>query len=132
MIVGLCGTSIATVFGTVIGVTSGFYGGKFDIMIQRFVDAIMCFPWLFIVLSIMAILGPGPTQVILVLGFIYGIRDSRIVRSAVIRIKEDLYVHAAQAIGSSDLKTITRHILPNISAPIIIIFTIGMGNMIPE
>jgi len=130
MIVGLAGSALAAFTATIIGIFSGFLGGKFDITVQRFVDAWMCFPWLFLVLSIMAVLGPGLLQVILVLGLLNGIRSSRVVRSAVIGIKENVYVEAATAIGCSTWGTLSRHILPNIAAPIIIIFTVAMGYMI--
>jgi len=130
MIVGLSGSALAALTATIIGILSGFLGGKFDLIVQRVVDAWMCFPWLFLVLSIMAVLGPGMLQVILVLGFLNGIRSSRIVRSAVIGIKANVYVEAATAIGCSTWETLIRHILPNIAAPIIIIFTVAMGYMI--
>ncbi len=130
MIVGLGGAALCVLVATVIGVPSGFFGGKFDIAAQRFVDAFMCFPWLFLILTVMVILGYGLLQVILVLGISSGIRNSRVVRSAVIGIKENVYVDAAEAIGAPTWRIFFRHILHNIMAPIIIIFTITMGQMI--
>ncbi len=130
MIVGLAGASLVTVISTFIGITSGFFGGKYDIIMQRFVDAWMCFPALFIILTLMSITGPGMLQVILVLGISLGIRDARIVRGAVIGIKENTYVQAAMATGCSNARILTSHILPNVLAPIIIIFTISVGSLI--
>ena len=78
----------------------------------------------------MAIRGPGLVQVILVLGISHGIRNSRVIRSAVIGVKENLYVDAARAVGCSTTRILTRHPLPNIMATIIILFTISMGAMI--
>lgn len=130
MLVGVTASAINVVVATVIGIMSGFIGGRFDLVVQRFVDAIMCFPWLFILLTAMAILGPGLVQVILVLGVLYGIAYSRVVRSAVIAIKENLYMQAAVAIGSPTTRILVKHVLPNILAPIIIIFTISMASMI--
>ncbi len=127
MIVGLAGAALTTIVATIIGLFSGFYGGKFDIVIQRFVDGWMAFPALFLILSIMALVGPGLLQVILVLGLLGGISQSRIVRSAVIGIRENIYVEAAKAIGAPNRIILTRHILPNITAPLIIIFTLAMG-----
>ena len=130
MYVGLA-ASFLDVFGAiVIGTISGFVGGKTDLIIQRFVDAWMCFPGLVIFLTVMSIIGPGLGQVILVLGVSSGIRSSRVVRSAVMNIKENMYVQAALAVGSSTFWTLIRHILPNIMAPAIIIFTLAMGSMI--
>ena len=130
MIVGLSGTSITVVIASIIGVPSGFFGGKYDIIVQRFVDAFLAFPGLLILLTVLSIVGPGILQIILVLGVLTGIFSSRIVRSAVIGIKENDYFLAAKAIGSPTHKTIMRHIMPNIMAPIIIIFSITIGGII--
>lgn len=127
MYVGLGASTIGVVLATLIGIISGYMGGKTDIVIQRLVDAWMCFPALFILLTVMAIIGPGVIQVIIVLGILYGIGSSRIVRSTVIAIKNNVYVEAARAIGCPTSVTLIRHILPNIMAPIIILFTINMG-----
>ncbi len=130
MFVGVGGSTLDALIATSLGIISGFFGSKTDIAIQRFVDAWMCFPSIFIFLTVMAILGPGLIQVILVLGIHGGIRSSRVVRSAVIGIKENIYVEAARATGASPTRILTRHILPNIMAPIIIIFTVAIGRMI--
>ncbi len=130
MIVGLSAASLNVLIAVIIGVPSGFFGGKYDIIVQRFVDAFFCFPWLFFILTVMSLLGPGLVQVIIVLGIYGGISSSRITRSAVIAIKENVYVEAARAIGSPPMRTLTRHMLPNIMAPLIIIFTIYMGSAI--
>jgi len=130
MIVGLAGSGLCVLIAMIIGLVSGFLGGKFDIVMQRIVDAVMCFPPLFLYLTVMAMLGRGLLQVILVLGVSRGIRNSRVVRSAVISIKENVYVEAATAIGAPNRRILFQHILPNIMAPVIIIFTISMGGMI--
>jgi len=130
VIVGLTASAIDALLATMIGTFSGFFGGKTDITIQRFVDSMMCFPPIFFYLSVMALLGPGLLQVILVLGIFRGIRSSRIVRSAVIGVKENVYVEAARATGASNVRILAKHILPNVMAPIIIIYTVAMGQMI--
>jgi peptide/nickel transport system permease protein len=130
MVVGLSGAAIAGILATIIGGTSGFFSGRYDTLIQRFVDSFMCFPPLFFLLAVMAVLGQGMTQVILVLGVQNGIRQSRVVRSAVIGIKENVYFDAATAIGAPWLRILIRHVLPNIMAPIIIMLTLSMGQMI--
>jgi peptide/nickel transport system permease protein len=127
MYVGLGASTTGVIIATLIGTISGFMGGQVDIVIQRLVDAWMCFPALFILLTIMAIVGPGVIQVVVVLGVLYGIGASRIVRSAVIAIKNNVYIEAARAIGCTTPKTLYRHILPNVMAPIIILFTVNMG-----
>jgi len=130
MIAGLAASSLAVCLSTIIGVLSGYIGGKFDLVVQRFVDAWMAFPGLLICITIMSILGNGLGQVIIVIGFLYGIGGSRIVRSAVISTRQNMYMEAAVAVGCSTWRTLTRHILPNIMAPIIVLFTTSMGAVI--
>jgi len=130
MIIGVIGTLLSKLISTTIGVTSGFFGGKFDMIVQRFVDAFMAVPQLIVLMTIMSIIGNGMFQVILVLGITTGISSSRVIRSAVITIKSNMYVQAADAIGCGSIRTMTRHILPNIMATIIIDATIIMGAII--
>lgn len=130
MFVGLGATSIIMIVSISIGLTSAYIGGKFDLIVQRFVDAWMCFPMLFIILTVMAILGGGIIQIILVLGIAGGIGASRIMRSGVFAMIGNVYVEAAKAIGSPTLRTMVRHILPNTMPVIIIGFSISMGGMI--
>jgi peptide/nickel transport system permease protein len=130
MIIGLCASSLSVSIGIVLGILSGFWGGKWDLAIQRFVDAWMSLPWLFVVLSAMVLLSGGMIPVIIILGLHRGITNSRVIRSAVMGVKENTYVLAAKAIGCSVRSILTRHILPNIMAPIIIMFTLSMGEMI--
>jgi len=127
MIVSLSSATLCIAISLIIGLPSGFFGGRFDILVQRFVDAWMCFPPLFIILTIMAVLGPGIIQVIIVLGVHSGISNSRVIRSAVIGIKENAYIDAAIAIGCDTRKIIFRHILPNIMAPVIVVFSLVMA-----
>jgi peptide/nickel transport system permease protein len=130
MYVGLGISGLATVISTFIGMISGFAGGKTDIIIQRFVDAWVCFPGLFVMLTLLALVGSGVAQLILVLGILGGIGGSRLARSAVIAIKSNTYVEAARAIGCPTWSILLKHILPNIMAPLIIMFTMGLGGAI--
>ena len=99
--VGLAATTLNVVVAVLIGGISGFLGGKLDLVVQRFVDAWMSFPGLLLLLTIMSIAGRGIPQIIVVLGVTGGIVGSRVVRGAVIGIKENVYFQAAEAIGSS-------------------------------
>ena len=128
--VGLAATAVNVVVALLIGGTSGFLGGKLDLVVQRFVDAWMAFPGLLLLLTIMSIAGRGLLQIILVLGIAGGIGGSRVVRGAVIGIKENDYFLAARAVGSPTTATLMRHVLPNIMAPVIIIFSITVGAVI--
>ena len=128
--VGLAATALNVVVAVLIGGTTGFIGGRLDLMTQRFVDAWMAFPGLLLLLTIMSIAGRGMLQIIVVLGVSGGIPASRVVRGAVLAVKENAYFQAAQAIGSSRRRSLLRHVLPNIAAPIIIIFSINVGGVI--
>lgn len=130
MIVSLSASAIATVLATIIGLVSGFAGGKTDLTIQRFVDAWLAFPVLIILLMAMAIIGPGLWQVTIILGISAGIGGSRLVRAAVFATKENMYIEAARAIGASTTRILAQHLLPNVTAILIIFFTVGMAGMI--
>ena len=131
MIVALAGSAISTTVSFIVGAISGFFGGKYDMVVQRFVDAWMCFPPLVLYLIVMSILGAGLLQVILVLGVSMGLGGgSRVTRSAVIRIKEDVYFEAARAIGVPTSRIMLRHVLPNILPIMIIGFSTGLGGFI--
>ena len=130
LLVGLAATTLNVVVAVLIGGTSGFLGGKLDLGVQRFVDAWMAFPGLLLLLTIMSIVGSGLLQIIVVLGISGGIGGSRVLRGAVIGIKENDYFLAARAIGSPTTATLMRHVLPNIMAPVIIIFSITVGGVI--
>ncbi len=131
MIVGLSVPAISTIMHLLIGGTSGYFGGKIDLVIQRFVDTIMCFPGLVIMLTVVAIIGPGLIQLILLLGILGGLGGgNRVTRSLVIGIKENVYVEAARSIGSSDWHIMIKHLLPNILPMVIVSFSMGMGGAI--
>ena len=128
--VGFAATTLNVVVAGLIGGTSGFLGGKLDLVVQRFVDAWMSFPGLLLLLTVMSITGRGILQLIVVLGIAGGIPASRVVRGAVIGVKENAYFQAAEVVGSSTWKTLVRHVLPNIAAPVIVIFSINIGAVI--
>jgi len=130
VIVGLSVSAIATVLSTFIGVICGFIGGKLDLIVQRFVDAWLCIPPLFLILTLIAVTGPGMLQVIIVLGLLFGIGQSRIVRGATIGIRSNTYFEAAKVIGCKTGRILLRHVLPNVTAPIIVLFTITTGSAI--
>ena len=133
MIVGMAAGAMTVLIAALIGVPSGVIGGKFDIVVQRFVDGWICFPLLVLFLAAVSVVGPGMLQIIIILGLVQGIAVSRIIRSAVITIRENMYVHAAEAIGSPTTRTIIRHILPNIMAPVIVVFSTQVpGSILSE
>ena len=130
LMVGFGAVGLSILLSMIIGILSGYIGGVFDTVIQRCVDAIMSFPWLIIMLTVMALLGPGIRNVILALALAGFAGGSRVVRGAVLTIKESEYVMAAKAIGCKQWMIVLRHILPNVAAPIIVLGTLGLGNAI--
>lgn len=130
VIVGLSAALISTTISTLLGTLSAYIGGTFDLVMQRFVDAVMCIPSLILLMVIISIIGTGMWQVIICLGISNGIGGSRMIRSLVISIKENTYIHSAVALGAPTGKILVQHILPNIMAQIIIIFTMTVPSMI--
>jgi peptide/nickel transport system permease protein len=130
VIIGFAAATLATIVSVAIGILTGYLGGKFDLVAQRFVDAWMSFPDLIILLVVVSVLGPGIPQIVGTLGLLLGIAGSRIIRSAVVSVRENMYVHAAQSIGASTRRILWRHILPNIMPPIIVLFTTRVGTVI--
>jgi peptide/nickel transport system permease protein len=128
--VGLLPVVFALVLGVAAGLAAGYYGGKIDQFIMRLTDILLAFPWLLLAIGIVAILGPGINNVIIAVGIIYVPAFARIVRASVLSIKEKEYVEAARAIGQPDLQIMTRHILSNAWAPIIVQATLSVGQAI--
>jgi peptide/nickel transport system permease protein len=125
--VGFATVALAVTLATAIGVSSGYFGGVYDLVVQRVVDAWLSFPYLVIVLSVMAVLGPGLLNVVLSLAIIIAAVNSRVIRGATIAIAQGTYVEAARALGCGHARILVRHILPNVTATIIILATIGLG-----
>lgn len=130
VIVAFAATTLSIVISGVIGIVSGYFGGRLDMVIQRFVDGWMCFPGLIILIVAVSVLGPGTWQVILILGLLFGIAGSRIVRGAVLSVKENVYVHAARSIGASTWRVLVKHVLPNVMAPMIVLYTTRLAAVI--
>jgi len=130
VIVGLVGSALSVVLSTIIGILCGYIGGAFDMIIQRIVDAWMCIPGLILMMLIVSIVGPGLWTIVVVLGISSGINGSRIVRSATMSVKENVYLQAAKGIGCSPIEILIKHILPNITAPLIVMFSTMVPNLI--
>ena len=128
--VGLAATALNVLVALLIGGVSGFVGGRLDLVTQRFVDAWMAFPGLLLLLTIMSIVGRGLPQIIITLGVSGGIVGSRVVRGAVISVRENMYFQAAQTVGSRTGRTILRHVIPNIAPVLVVIFSINIGGVI--
>src|SRR3989475_3182827 len=128
--VGFGAVLIGCVLATAIGVLSAYFGGRFDLWLQRGVDAWMVFPPLLLLMSIMSLLGPNVWNITAVLGVAFGIQNSRIVRGVALSIKEYTYVEGARALGSGHLRITIGHILPNVLPTIIVVATTGLSTVI--
>ncbi|MEX2221471.1 MAG: ABC transporter permease [Candidatus Rokuibacteriota bacterium] len=127
--------SFATVFlgnllAAAVGITSGYFRGRYDIAVQRVVDAWQAFPYLVIILSLLAVMGPGMLNVILSLSILVAAAASRVIRSATLSVVENQYIEAARALGAGHARIMLRHILPNVTATIVVITSIGLGGII--
>ena len=130
MAISLGAVCLGMALATLIGVTSGYFGGVADLLIQRAVDAWMAFPWLVLLLSVMSIVGHGITNLILTLGLLVAAEGARIIRGSTLAIKEQTYIEAAHAVGATHRRILWRYVLPNVMAPVIITATVSLGSII--
>jgi len=130
--VGLLSISVALVFGTLLGILAGFYGGMVDMLIMRVMDIMLAFPSILLAITIVTILGPQLKNAILAIGIINIPRFARVIRSSVISIRESEYIDAARALGANDIRIIVFHLLPNSLAPLIVQSTLGIAEAILE
>ena len=130
LIVGFGGAAITIALALMLGVISGYYQGKADILIQRVVDAFMSLPTMVVLLMAVFLLGKSLLNVVIVLGVISAPAASRVIRGVTISTLTSQYFDAARALGSSDTRTILRHLIPNIAAPVLVIASIAVGGNI--
>ncbi|MBW3611527.1 MAG: ABC transporter permease [Actinobacteria bacterium] len=128
--VGVFAVVIATSIGLVAGAVAGYYGGKADTLIMRVTDVFLAFPYLLLAIAVIVAIGRSKGTVIVVIGFLGWMAVARLFRSRVLSVKEVEYVEAARAAGCSDLRIITRHILPNAIQPVIVYATVLVGTAV--
>jgi ABC-type dipeptide/oligopeptide/nickel transport system permease subunit len=128
--VGLLAVGIGTAAGMIIGLLCGYCEGRTDLLFQRVMDAIQAIPALVLALAIVSVLRPNTTNAMIAIAMVIIPGNSRIVRGAVMSAKQNRYVEAAQAIGCRHPRIVLGHILPNVTAPILVIASIWLGNAI--
>jgi len=128
--VGFITIALATLVAALVGVSSAYLGGVYDMAVQRVVDAWMSFPYLMIILSLMAVLGPGVLNLILSLSILVAAQFARVIRGATLSVMQNPYIESARALGGGHLRIIVRYVLPNVTATILILATIGLGGVI--
>jgi peptide/nickel transport system permease protein len=130
LLVGFSCAFIGAFAGLVLGVASAYFGGKFDLIVQRIMDVFMAFPLIILALAVVATLGTGIENVIIAITIPFIPQCARVVRSSALSIREIPYVDAARACGFSDARIILRHMVPNVMAPFLIMITTFVGQAI--
>lgn len=128
--VGLFAAVFSTVIGVTLGSIAGYFGGKADMLIMRFTDTVMCFPFLVICMVLVSILGPGLSNTILAIALVKWTNVARITRGEILRLRESQFIEADKALGINQFKILFAHILPNAVSPIIVNTTFSMADAI--
>ena len=129
MLVGVIGSLTSLIVSCLIGLPSGYFGGKFDLVVQRFIDAWLIFPDLILLILLVALVGPSLWNIVFILGLQYGLGGSRSVRGAVIGIRQNAYIEASQAVGVATPRILLRHVLPNVAPFLLVLVTTRMPGM---
>ena len=130
LFVGFTAAFVGSTLGLVLGVASAYFGGFFDLVVQRLVDILMAFPLIVLALAVVATLGPGTLNVVIAITIPFIPQCARVVRSSALAIREIPYVDAARALGFSHSRIILRHMVPNVMAPYLIMVTTFVGHAI--
>lgn len=130
LIIGLLGTLMASGIGIVLGLISGYFGGKVDALIMRFADVQLSFPSMLIALFLMSMLGRSIANILLSLMLVGWVRYARTVRGETLRVKKCEYIEATHVIGLPNWRILYRHVLPNVFASIVVLSTIQVGGFI--
>ena len=130
IIVGLSTVAIAGTIGTLLGLVSGYYGGKLDDLIMRWADIQMAFPGLLLALSVLALFGPSLQNMVLVLALNNWMWYARLTRGVMLSMREVLFVEAARVVGASNVRIIFKHCFPNLASPLITLGTLEVARMI--
>lgn len=128
--VGLGAVLIGMTIALAVGMVSGFFGGWFDIIVQRIVDAWMAFPTLILLLALVAVLGAGLIQIIGVLSLLLGVGGIRVIRATTLGYRSATFIEAAHVIGASPARILVRHLLPNLFGPLMVLTTLGLSSAI--
>lgn len=128
--VGFVSVGISLLIGVLLGALAGFYGGRVDRLIMRFVDVMLCFPAFFLILAVIALLEPSIWNIMIVIGLTSWMGVARLVRAEILSLREREFILAIRAQGASDLRIIFLHLLPNALAPILVAATLGIAGAI--
>ena len=127
LMVAAIAIAIASSIGTLLGLVTGYYGGWIDMLIQRLIDVQLAFPGVLFALAVVAVLGPGLRNAMIAVGISLVPSYARMVRGAVLSVRENAYIEAARVVGVGDVRLVARHILPNVLAPIMVLTTVSVA-----
>ena len=130
LFIGLASSFLGATAGAVVGLISAYLGGRTDLWLQRLMDIMLAFPLLILALAIVAVLGRSIPNLIVAIAIPVIPRTARVVRSSALAVKENVFVEAARAVGSSHIRVMFRHMVPNIMAPYLIVLTAQLGGAI--
>jgi peptide/nickel transport system permease protein len=130
LLVGFAAVAISGLIGMAAGLVAGYFGGRLDDLLMRLADVQLAFPFILLAIAVIGVLGPSLTTIIVVIGVSSWVVYARIVRSAVLTLREREFVQAALALGVSDARVVVRHILPNALAPWLVVATLDMARVI--
>jgi peptide/nickel transport system permease protein len=122
--------AMALVLGLLLGLPAGYLGGRVDQVIMRLLDILFAFPAILLAITMVAILGASVRNLVITSGIIYAPRMARIVRAPTMSVKERDFIEAARALGAPDLRVVLRHVLPNVSSPVIVEVSLALGQVI--
>lgn len=128
--VGIGAVSTGAVFGAFLGLSSAFFGGKYDYIVQRFIDIKMSIPGLILAMAIVSTLGPSINNVLIAIAIGFIATQTRVTRSAALSVKQQDYMLAARALGASNARAMFRHMLPNVMAPFIVLASAELGTAV--
>jgi peptide/nickel transport system permease protein len=130
LLVGITAQAISVVLGTALGMAAGYFGRAVDILLMRFVDVLMAFPFILVAILVVAAVGPSTMNVILAIGLTSWTATARIIRAEVLRVREQEFVTAARAIGASTTRVLGRHVFPSLISVSVTLGTLGLGTAI--
>lgn len=130
LLVGVAAVAISGILGMAIGLVAGYFGGRLDDVLMRLADIQLAFPFILLAIAVIGIVGPSLLTIIVVIGVSSWVIYARIVRGAVLSLREREFVQAALALGSRDARVVIRHILPNVLTPWLVVATLDMARVI--
>ena len=130
ILIGLLVVGISMLIGLMLGVLAGFFGGLVDTILMRSMDFVLSFPYFFLAILIVAILGPSLINAAIAVSITFIPQYARVVRGATLALKEEQYIEASKAMGSSNFRIIIEHIIPNLIGPVIVLATTGVATAV--